>query len=192
MTSKPEVTPLAVSSLPGDQPYMSLGPMITVTLPKLFLKLLHIEQAIKFQTWSSKINMSQSLVEIQEPLWCSPEANWIPRCGNRYRTVLPSDRVIAHCSATRFSACTWRAGSLRHHSEALPKDSSKSTEQDRSFSLQRGIHYCSEKSSLSMKEDPPHLLKSPSIMGMPRNIRQGCHKSLWKPQELKIARHFPP
>lgn len=49
ITSKPEVTPQEVSSLPGDLPYLSLGPMITVTLPKLFFKLLGIEQAVKFQ-----------------------------------------------------------------------------------------------------------------------------------------------
>lgn len=49
ITGKPEVTPLEVSSLPRDQPYVRLGPMITVTLPKLFFKLLDIEQAAKFQ-----------------------------------------------------------------------------------------------------------------------------------------------
>lgn len=51
ITSKPEVTPPEVSSLPGDQPYMSLDPMTTVTLPKLYLKLLDIEQTVKFQAW---------------------------------------------------------------------------------------------------------------------------------------------
>lgn len=57
ITSKPEVTPLEVSSLPEDQPYM-----ITVTLPKLFFKLLDIEQALKFQARWSKINVPQRLL----------------------------------------------------------------------------------------------------------------------------------
>lgn len=49
ITSKSELTLLEASSLPGDQPYMSLGPVITVTFPKLFFKLLDTEQAAKFQ-----------------------------------------------------------------------------------------------------------------------------------------------
>lgn len=118
----------------------------------------------------------ETLVETQEPFCCGPEANWIPRCGNQYRMAFPSDRAITHRAATRSSVCTSRAGRLRHHSEALLKDSSISSGQDGSFSLQR-IHYCSQKSSLSTEEDLPHLLKSRSIMGLPHNIRQGCHKS---------------
>lgn len=62
ITSKPGVTPPEALGLLGEQPYESLGPKITITLPKLLFKPLDIEQAVKPLAQSSKIYVSQRLL----------------------------------------------------------------------------------------------------------------------------------
>lgn len=126
----------------------------------------------------------------QEPFWCSPEASWIPHCGNRYRMVFPSDRTVKLRAATRFSAYTSRADP--NSREALAKDSLASSRQERSISYKGESINVPRNPVSPWKRIPPHLLKCTSIMVKPHNIRQGCHKSLWKPQKLKIAWLSPP
>lgn len=80
ITSKSVVLPLEALGLPGEQSYMSLVQMIN--LPSLLFKPLGIEQTLKFLAQSSKIHISKTLVEIQEPLWCDLGGSWIPHCRN--------------------------------------------------------------------------------------------------------------
>lgn len=62
ITNKPRVIPLEALGLPGEQPYMILVQMITVTLPKLLFKPLDTEQTLKLLAQSSKIHVTKTLV----------------------------------------------------------------------------------------------------------------------------------